>query len=192
MCSVWSEHWQANFPLLQPLKWWFSNRSCEHPQHCRFSVSPSSLTPDSTHQLISRDSKTWNGRVRYERPINVQCWGCSQDWLKNHCSKAMLAALLRNFLKPASAPDAQYQGLTSLINPCEACSEWNLSSTILGSSTITPSASVRNLGVIFEDLQRAHCKDCSILQVCTTQHQKDQTLSDRACCTTSCPGPWHF
>ncbi len=24
------------------------------------------------------------------------------------------------------------------------------------------------------DLQSAHCKDCSILQVCTTQHQKDQ------------------
>ncbi len=25
------------------------------------------------------------------------------------------------------------------------------------------------------DLQRAHCKDCSILQVCATQHQKNQT-----------------
>ncbi len=42
------------------------------------------------------------------------------------------------------------------------------------------------------DLQSAHCKDCSILQVCTTQHQKDQALSDRACCTTSCPGPCNF
>ncbi len=42
------------------------------------------------------------------------------------------------------------------------------------------------------DLQRPHCKDCSILQICTTQHQKDQTLSDRACYTTSCPGPCHF
>ncbi len=42
------------------------------------------------------------------------------------------------------------------------------------------------------DLQRAHCKGCWILQVCTTQHQKDQALSDRACCTTSCPGPCHF
>ncbi len=42
------------------------------------------------------------------------------------------------------------------------------------------------------DLQRAHCKDCSILQVCTTQHQKNQALSDRACCKTSCPGPCHF
>ncbi len=30
------------------------------------------------------------------------------------------------------------------------------------------------------DLQRAHCKDCSILQVCATQHQKNQALSDRA------------
>ncbi len=35
-------------------------------------------------------------------------------------------------------------------------------------------------------------KDCSILQVCTTQHQKDQALSNGACCTTSCPGPCHF
>ncbi len=42
------------------------------------------------------------------------------------------------------------------------------------------------------DLQRPHCKDCSILQICTSQHQKDQALSDRACCTTSCPGPCHF
>ncbi len=42
------------------------------------------------------------------------------------------------------------------------------------------------------DLQKAHCTDCSILQVCTSQHQKDQALSDRACCTTSCPGPCHF
>ncbi len=42
------------------------------------------------------------------------------------------------------------------------------------------------------DLQRAHCKDCSILQICTTQHQKDQALSDRASCKTSCPGPCHF
>ncbi len=36
------------------------------------------------------------------------------------------------------------------------------------------------------DLQRPHCEDCSILQVCTSQHQIDQALSDRACCTTSC------
>ncbi len=62
----------------------------------------------------------------------------------------------------------------------------------LGSSTITPSASVRNLGGIFDGQLTFNCKDCSILQVCTTQHQKDQALSDRACCTTSCPGPCHF
>ncbi len=65
----------------------------------------------------------------------------------------------------------------------------------IDSSTITPSRSVRNLGVIFDDqltFQRPHCKDCSILQVCFSQHQKDQALSYRACCTTSCPGPGHF
>ncbi len=42
------------------------------------------------------------------------------------------------------------------------------------------------------DLQRAHCKDCSILQICTSQHQKYQALSDRACCTTPFLGPCHF
>ncbi len=31
------------------------------------------------------------------------------------------------FLKPASAPDAQHKDSTSLIDPCEACSEWNQS-----------------------------------------------------------------
>ncbi len=27
---------------------------------------------------------------------------------------------------------------------------------------------------------------------CITQHQKDQALSNRACCATSCPGPCNF
>ncbi len=60
----------------------------------------------------------------------------------------------------------------------------------LGSSTITPSTSCLLLSTSTStsflsqkswcnlwwsaDLQRAHCKDCWILQVCTTQHQKDQ------------------
>ncbi len=42
------------------------------------------------------------------------------------------------------------------------------------------------------DLQRAHCQARSILQVFTSQHQNGQALSDRAWCTTSCPGPCHF
>ncbi len=42
------------------------------------------------------------------------------------------------------------------------------------------------------DLQRAHCKDCSILQVCATQHQKNQALSDRACCTNFLSRPLSF
>ncbi len=60
MCGIFSEHWQADLPLLQPLK---------------------------------------------------QCW-------QHSCVC---------FLKPASAPDAQHKDSTSLIDPCEACSEWNLS-----------------------------------------------------------------
>ncbi len=42
------------------------------------------------------------------------------------------------------------------------------------------------------DFQRPHCRNCSILQVCTTQHQKDQALPYTASSSTSCPGPGHF
>ncbi len=42
------------------------------------------------------------------------------------------------------------------------------------------------------DLQRPHCKNSSILQVCTTQHETDQALPSTACCTTSCRGHCHF
>ncbi len=71
----------------------------------------------------------------------------------------------------------------------------------LGSSAITLSASVRDLGVIFDDQLtfKEHiaktARSCNLqlyTTLCTTQHQKDQALSDRACCTTSCPGPCHF
>ncbi len=64
----------------------------------------------------------------------------------------------------------------------------------LGSSTITHYFGQKSWCNLWwpADLQRAHFKDCSILQVYTTQHQKDQALSDRACCTTSYPGPCHF
>ncbi len=40
----------------------------EYPQPCTFCMSPSSITPDSTHQLISGDCKTWSGCVRYRLP----------------------------------------------------------------------------------------------------------------------------
>ncbi len=42
------------------------------------------------------------------------------------------------------------------------------------------------------DFQRPHCKNCLILPVCTSQHQKDQALHYSACSSTSCPGPCHF
>ncbi len=60
VCGIWSEHWQADLPFLQPLK--------QYWQH-----------------------------------------------------------LCVCFLKPASAPDVQHKDSTSLIDPCEACSEWNTS-----------------------------------------------------------------
>ncbi len=60
----------------------------------------------------------------------------------------------------------------------------------LRSSTITSSSSVRNLGVIFDD--QLTFKEHIAKTARITQHQKDQALSDRACCTTSCPGPCHF
>ncbi len=82
-------------------------------------------------------------------------WGARRTGLKTTALKQCWQHSCVIFWSQLLAPDAQYQDLTSLINPCEACSEWNLSSTILGSSTITTSASIRNLGVIFNDLQRA-------------------------------------
>ncbi len=65
----------------------------------------------------------------------------------------------------------------------------------IDSSTITPSSSVRIIGVIFDDqltFKDQIRKNCSILQVCITQHQKDQGLPYTARYTTSCPGPCHF
>ncbi len=58
VCGVWSEHWESDLPLLQPLK-----QCCQHSCVC--------------------------------------------------------------FSKPASAPNAQHKDSTSLIDPCEACFEWN-------------------------------------------------------------------
>ncbi len=54
----------------------------------------------------------------------------------------------------------------------------------LGSSTITPSTLVRNIGVVFDDqltFKEHIAKTAEVLQVCSTQHQKDQAISDRAC-----------
>ncbi len=67
----------------------------------------------------------------------------------------------------------------------------------LGSSTITPSSSVRNLGVIFDDqltfkeyiaMTARSCRfalhNIRKIRRFLTEHW--------ACCTTSCPGPCHF
>ncbi len=64
VCGIWSEHWQANLPLLRPLK---------------------------------------------------QCW-------QHSCVC---------FFQPASVPDAQHKDSTYLIDPFEACSEWNPSTSFV-------------------------------------------------------------
>ncbi len=65
----------------------------------------------------------------------------------------------------------------------------------LGTSIITPSTSVRNLGVIFDDqltFKEHIAKTARSCRFALHNIRKNQALSDRACCTTSCPGPCRF
>ncbi len=52
-------------------------------------------------------------------------WALTSWRFTSATSKAMLAALMHLFLKPASASDAQHKDSSSLIDSYEACSEWN-------------------------------------------------------------------
>ncbi len=61
----------------------------------------------------------------------------------------------------------------------------------IDSATTTPSISVRNLGVIFND-QLTFKDHIAKTARCIAQHQKDQALPYSARCTTSCPGLCHF
>ncbi len=118
--------------------------------------------------------------IRWSSTVAAQISGCLADisaWMKEHHLQLNLAKT--ELLVFPATPTLQHDFTIQL-----------------GSSTITPSASVRNLGVIFNDQLtfKEHIAKTarSYRQVCITQHQKDQALSDRACCTTSCPGPCHF
>ncbi len=65
----------------------------------------------------------------------------------------------------------------------------------IDSSTITPSSSVRNLGVIFDDqltFKDHIAKTARSCRFAFAQNQKYQALPYTACSTTSCPGPCHF
>ncbi len=57
------------------------------PNHSIFCMSPSFNTPDSTHQLISRVCKTWNGCGLWERLTKCVVAGGPQDRFENHWSK---------------------------------------------------------------------------------------------------------
>ncbi len=43
-------------------------------------------TPDSTHQIISRDCKIWFGCVWQRRHTKCAGQGCLQDRFENHCT----------------------------------------------------------------------------------------------------------
>ncbi len=66
----------------QGLDQWFSN--LQAPLPCTFCMSPLSDTPDSTHQLVSRDCKTWIGCVWQGRHTKCAGQGCLQDRFENH------------------------------------------------------------------------------------------------------------
>ncbi len=57
------------------------------PSHSIFCMSPSFNTPDSTHQLISRVCKTWNGCGLWERLTKCVVAGGPQDRFENHCTR---------------------------------------------------------------------------------------------------------
>ncbi len=57
----------------------FPNSFLEPPQHCTFCMSPLSMTPDWTYQLISSNSKTWNGCVRQRRHTKCAVLGRLQE-----------------------------------------------------------------------------------------------------------------
>ncbi len=65
----------------------------------------------------------------------------------------------------------------------------------LGSSTITPSASVRNLGVIFDDqltFKEHIVKTARSCRFALHNIRKIRPFLTEHACTTSCPGPCHF
>ncbi len=60
------------------------------PLPCIFCMSPLSDTPNSTHQLVSRNCKTWIGCVWQGRHPKCAGQGCLQYRFENHCSMALL------------------------------------------------------------------------------------------------------
>ncbi len=52
------------------------------PLPCTFCMCPLSDTPDSAHQLVSRDCKTWTGCVDKGHIQNVQGRGACRTGLK--------------------------------------------------------------------------------------------------------------
>ncbi len=54
VCGVWSEHWQADLPLLQPLKQGSSNLSLEGQSAAEFSSNPDQLDIVRVYIMVYR------------------------------------------------------------------------------------------------------------------------------------------
>ncbi len=65
------------------------------PNHSIFCMSPSFNTPDSTHQLISRVCKTWNGCGLWGRHTKCVVAGGPQDRFENHCIKVIVQTKMK-------------------------------------------------------------------------------------------------
>ncbi len=138
---------------------------------CRHMASPTIATADDTQLYLSfqPDDPTVAARIS----------GCLADisaWMKEHHLQLNLAKT--ELLVIPATPSLQHDF-----------------SIQLGTSIITPSTSVRNLGVIFDDqltFKEHIAKTARSCRFALHKHQKYQALPDRACCATSCPGPCRF
>ncbi len=127
---------------------WYSSPGRRHT--CWTPSEPNKFTLHSSdHRHGSSNSCSWSGCLQQticrlflwasfrrgfllgQRPCKPTCcsvwrmvWAPTSWASTSATSKTMLSALMRLFLKPASASDTQHKDSTSLIDPCEACSEW--------------------------------------------------------------------
>ncbi len=86
------------------------------PLPSTFCLSTLSDTPDSTHQLVSRDCKTWIVCVWQGRHTKCAGQGCLQDRFENHWFRAWVSNPAPNSYHPAA--DQGFQGCLIITGRC--------------------------------------------------------------------------